>query len=73
MMPGIDGVEVFKKMKAHPQWKDVPVVFITAKSQHHEQGAYEKLGAAGVIIKPFDPLTLCEELTLMWKGYKSKG
>jgi CheY-like chemotaxis protein len=62
MMPGMDGVATFAELRESPQTRTIPVVFLTARAQTHEVGRYLNLGAAGVIIKPFDPMTLVQEL-----------
>jgi CheY-like chemotaxis protein len=62
MMPGMDGKTVFGKLKQNPKTAEIPVVFLTAKVQSHELDNYLKMGAAGVITKPFDPVTLSREL-----------
>jgi CheY-like chemotaxis protein len=46
---------------------NVPVVFMTARVQSHEIANYVALGAAGVISKPFDPLTLAQKLDEIWR------
>lgn len=62
MMPGMDGVTTFEKLKENPETKDIPIIFMTAKVQKNEVEGYRKLGAKGVIIKPFDPITLSQEI-----------
>lgn len=62
MMPGIDGVDTYRALKAKAGEDAPPVVFLTAKAQLHEQEAYLKEGALGVIVKPFDPMNLCERI-----------
>lgn len=62
MMPDMDGIETLKKMKKDPDLKTIPVIFISAKVQKQEVMNYLKLGAIGVITKPFDPLTLGKTL-----------
>jgi len=60
MMPGKDGPAVLAELRA--RGLTMPVVFITARAQAHELAGFLKLGAADVITKPFDPLTLPLEL-----------
>ena len=60
MMPGMDGPETLKQLRAFPALADTPVVFMTAKVQPQEVQGYLDLGALGVIAKPFDPMTLAE-------------
>lgn len=62
MMPGLDGVSTFERFKQDPSMKEIPIIFMTAKVQKNEVEGYRKLGAKGVIIKPFDPLSLAEEI-----------
>ena len=62
MMPGMDGPATLKRLQANAEVGDTPVIFMTAKVQSHEIDAYSKLGAAGVISKPFDPMTLPSEI-----------
>lgn len=62
MMPGLDGPGVLAEMRRRPALADVPVVFITARAQAHEQTRFVQLGALGVITKPFDPMALASEL-----------
>lgn len=62
MMPGLDGPSTLERLRATPDAADVPVVFLTAKAQPHERRELESLGARGVISKPFDPLTLADDI-----------
>jgi CheY-like chemotaxis protein len=61
-MPGLDGPSTLKHLRDGPLPDDVPVVFLTAKVQPADQEHLRSLGAAGVISKPFDPMTLPDEL-----------
>jgi len=58
MMPGMDGPTTLARLRGAPQTADIPVVFMTARAQTRELEHFRSLGAAGVIAKPFDPLTL---------------
>ena len=66
MMPEMDGTEVIRALQAEPELADVPVVFMTAKVQRRECERYLELGALGLIAKPFDPMTLGDELRALW-------
>jgi len=46
--------------------KDTPVIFMTAKVQPREIQHYRDLGALDVIAKPFDPMTLAEQVRSIW-------
>ena len=62
MMPGLDGYETCRRLKADPATAAVPVVFLTAKTQREEVARALSIGAAACLTKPFDPLTLAGEL-----------
>jgi CheY-like chemotaxis protein len=62
MMPGMDGLTTFRRLREQPATATIPIVFVTAKVQRHEVQRYLELGAIGVIGKPFDPMTLPDEL-----------
>jgi CheY-like chemotaxis protein len=62
MMPGLDGPTTLKKLRANGLPAEVRIVFLTAKAQAADLRRLCALGAAGVIAKPFDPLTLSREL-----------
>lgn len=65
MMPMMDGPTFLELLQQEEQLRAIPVVFLTAKAQAAEQRQLASLGAAGVLAKPFDPLTLAEELSQM--------
>jgi two-component system OmpR family response regulator len=58
MMAGMDGPMTLLELRARPETAHIPVLFMTANLQPGEVSRYESLGAAGVIGKPFDPMTL---------------
>jgi CheY-like chemotaxis protein len=62
MMPGMDGLTTFSKLRELPAAAAIPVIFMTAKAQQHEIEIYLKTGVAGIIIKPFDPMTLSNQI-----------
>jgi two-component system, OmpR family, alkaline phosphatase synthesis response regulator PhoP len=62
MMPGIDGVETYRRMQESEATRAIPVIFMTAKVQAGERQRLADLGARGIIAKPFDPMTLSDEV-----------
>lgn len=62
MMPEMDGMVTLSKIKSLLGDLAPPIIFMTAKAQLNEISSYMKLGAAGVITKPFDPLSLSQEI-----------
>lgn len=66
MMPGMDGPSTYRAMQQIPALKGRPVVFMTAKVQTEEIAFYRRLGAVEVIPKPFDPMTLADQIRDIW-------
>ncbi len=62
MMPGMDGPTTFTQLRAQEATATTPIIFMTAKIQKQEVARYLELGALGVIGKPFDPMTLPQEI-----------
>lgn len=62
MMPELDGPETCRQLKADPATAGIPVVFLTAKSQEAEIQRGLSLGAAGYVTKPFDALSLGQQV-----------
>jgi two-component system, OmpR family, response regulator len=77
MMPGLDGPATFERMRQSALLANIPVIFMTAKVLPVEIAELLQLGAIGVIVKPFDPLKLYEELCTLWinraSAHKSAG
>lgn len=66
MMPGMDGPSTLAALREHAALKAVPVIFMTAKVQPDEIAHYRALGALDVIAKPFDPMTLADQVRAIW-------
>ncbi len=62
MMPGMTGRQTLEKMREQPPFALVPAIFMTARTQLTEIEELLQFGAAGVISKPFDPMTLPEQI-----------
>lgn len=62
MMPGLDGFETCRRLKANASTANIPVVFLTAKTSRDDVQRALALGAAGCLTKPFDPMTLGADL-----------
>lgn len=73
MMPGMDGTAALQLLREIPELMDTPVVFMTAKVQPHEVQEFLSLGAAGVIAKPFDPMTLADKITAIWEAERCRN
>ena len=54
MMPDIDGYEVCRRLKASDETKEIPVIFLSAKSQTEDLAKGFELGASDYVTKPFN-------------------
>jgi len=71
MLPSMDGATLLGLLRKLPATAHTPVVFVTAKVQAYEMMRYQRLGAIGVIAKPFDPLRLGDSLVELWTRARS--
>jgi CheY-like chemotaxis protein len=68
MMPGIDGVETLRGLADDPATRNIPVIFLTARTEPREQQRLDDAGARGLITKPFDPLSLAHDVEVILGG-----
>jgi len=57
-MPEMDGFEVFAKLEANEDWKDIPVVYFTAHTKEEYISQCLETGACDIVIKPYDDETI---------------
>jgi PAS domain S-box-containing protein len=62
MMPEIDGYEVCKKLKENPRTKDIPIIFITAKTDEYSIEKAYKVGGVDYITKPFKAIEVLSRI-----------
>jgi putative two-component system response regulator len=55
MMPGIDGYEVCRRIKANPARRNIPIMFVTSMEDQEDEARGLELGAEDYITKPFNP------------------
>lgn len=69
MMPGMDGPSTFRELRNNPATAAIPVLLLTAKVQSSDQRRFADLGVESVLFKPFDPMTLADQISsaLGWK------
>ena len=67
MMPGMDGPTTLAELRKLDGLEKTPVVFMTAKVQPPEIDFYKSLGAVEVIVKPFDPMALSDQVRAAWR------
>jgi CheY-like chemotaxis protein len=62
MMPGMDGPSTFRELRKNPATSHIPVLLLTAKVQSSDQRRFADLGVEAILFKPFDPLTLSDQI-----------
>jgi len=69
MMPEQDGPATLRLLRNNEVTARIPVIFLTAKAQSIERERLQAIGAAGTLAKPFNPLTLANEISeiLKWQ------
>ena len=72
MMPDMDGLTTFRHLQADPATRDIPVILVTAKAQVGDRQAWDGLPVAGVISKPFDPMSLAADVAALL-GWPTPG
>lgn len=58
LMPKMNGYEVCRRLKADERYRDIPIIYLTAKAQEEEMKAAIEMGADAYIAKPFEPADL---------------
>jgi CheY-like chemotaxis protein len=71
LMPRLDGATLFKQLQADPELASIPVVFLTAVMTGPGARNLKTLGAAGVLVKPFDVVELPRKLSAIWDALQS--
>lgn len=73
MMPELSGPQTLLKLRELPVMQGVPVIFLTAKAMQDEVEALLEYGATGLIVKPFDPVTLPQNIRIYWELGRGKS
>ncbi len=63
MMAGIDGYEVFSRLKADPVTRDIPVIFLTGLGSVAEETKGLTMGACDYVTKPINPVAVRTRVT----------
>jgi CheY-like chemotaxis protein len=63
MMPDIDGIATFEKLRANPTTQNIPVILLTAKIQASDRRRYAEQGIKYAIAKPFNPTELANQIS----------
>jgi DNA-binding response OmpR family regulator len=70
MMPKVTGFEICKDIKANPEFKNIKIVFLTAKGMDTAKEKAEEVGSDGFIRKPFSPDELLKSVEKILKNSK---
>jgi two-component system, OmpR family, response regulator len=68
MMPRMDGPATLVALRSQPAAARIPIVFLTAKAGVAEIERLMRLGASGVLTKPFDPMSLARDVRRVLQG-----
>lgn len=68
MLPGIDGLEVAKKLKADAATQSIPIIMLTAKGEEADIVIGLEIGADDYIVKPFSPRVLAARIKAVLRG-----
>ncbi|HWC20168.1 MAG TPA: response regulator [Terriglobales bacterium] len=63
MMPDQDGTDTLRLLRGDEATASLPIIFLTAKVQPTERRRFLDIGATGTLLKPFDPLTLADQIS----------
>ncbi len=66
MMPELDGLETLTRMRDIPIIKAIPVALLTARVQYSDRAKFAPLDVVGMIVKPFDPMALVEQVATVF-------
>ncbi len=58
MLPGISGVELARRLKKDPGYKDLPIILLTARGEEEDKIRGLEIGADDYVTKPFSPKEL---------------
>ncbi len=61
-LPGMDGLDIWQQLQENPTTQSIPVILLTARVQPADRERFARLGIAGVIPKPFDPVQLAAQV-----------
>ncbi len=64
-MPDMDGFELFERLQAIPITQSISVIVLTSKVLAGDRTRFATLNIAGLITKPFNPLTLVQQIATL--------
>jgi two-component system phosphate regulon response regulator PhoB len=73
MLPGIDGLEVFRRIKMQEKFRKLPIIMLTAKGEESDIIAGLELGADDYIVKPFSPKVVIARVRSVLRRRQPEG
>ena len=73
MMPGMDGLEVFRRLRSDKRTDSVPIIILTARSSESDRVVALELGADDYITKPFSPRELAARVKAVLRRSSSRS
>ncbi|GBD07109.1 Alkaline phosphatase synthesis transcriptional regulatory protein PhoP [bacterium HR21] len=73
LMPGMDGFEVYRRLRQMPQTASIPVLFLTARSEDIDQIVGLELGADDYIVKPISPRVLVARINALLRRLRERA
>ena len=73
MLPGKDGVTLLKMMKAHDEFREIPVIMATAKGSEYDKIQSLDLGADDYLVKPFGIMEMVSRVKAVLRRCKPKA
>jgi CheY-like chemotaxis protein len=64
-MPEMNGFEMFAQLQSRPSTQNIPVILLTSKVLARDRKQFADLSIAGVITKPFNPLTIWQQVAAL--------
>jgi len=72
MLPGIDGVELLRRIRSSEEHNDIPVIMATAKGTEYDKIQSLDLGADDYLVKPFGMMEMVSRVKAVLRRYKPK-
>jgi len=74
MLPGVDGLEVCRRIRAAPEWSTLPILMLTARGEDVDKIVGLELGADDYLAKPFNPRELLARIrAVLRRGVTAPG
>lgn len=71
MLPGLDGVELLRKIRSDSRFADLPIIMATAKGAEYDKIQSLDLGADDYVVKPFGVMELISRIKAVLRRYKA--